>query len=151
MGLLSKRKQYSFSDILKGLHNAVNGAQEMLQAQQVQSLAKFWTGGDGNPLCQKVTVGDRTLNVPLLSLVSHSHLEMEDVEIKLKARIGDVMSQSLSNKLSAGEALTHSELQMELDGIKSTDDDVMDVTIRFKLKETPEGIARLTDEYNKLI
>lgn len=35
MGLFDKKKKYAFSDILKGLHNAVNSAQEMLQVQQM--------------------------------------------------------------------------------------------------------------------
>lgn len=151
MGLFDKKKKYAFSDILKGLHNAVNSAQEMLQAQQVQNLTRFWQSNDGKPVTQKLKVGDRELDVPLMSLVSHSHLEMDDVEIKFKARIGDVASHSIANRLDGNNALTHSDLQMEMDGIKATDDDVMEVTIRFKLKETPEGVARLTDEYNKLI
>ena len=73
------------------------------------------------------------------------------MEIKFKARVGDVASQSIDNKLEGGNALTHSDLQMEMDGIKATDDDVMEITIRFKQKDTPEGVARLTDEYNKLM
>lgn len=151
MGLFSKKTTYALSDILKGLHNAVNSAQEMLQAQQVQGLLKFWSANDGNPLTQKVKIGERELDVPLMSLVSHNHLEMDDVEIKFKARIGDVASHSLADRLNDNNALTHSDLQMEMEGIKATDDDVMEITIRFKQKETPEGVARLTDEYNKLI
>lgn len=37
MGIFSKKPKYALSDILKGLHNAVNSAQEMVQAQQVQN------------------------------------------------------------------------------------------------------------------
>lgn len=151
MGLFNKKPKYALSDILKGLHNAVNSAQDMLQAQQVQNLAKFWQSNDGTPVSQKLKVVDREVNVPLMSLVSHSHLEMDDVEIKFKARISDVASHSFANKLDNNNALTHSDLQMQMDGIKATDDDIMEITIRFKQKETPEGVARLTDEYNKLI
>lgn len=151
MGLFDKKKKYALSDILKGLHQAVNSAQEMLQAQQVQNLARFWQTNDGSPVSQKVKIGDREMEVPLMALVSHSHLEMDDVEIKFKARIGEVASHSLANRLDCNNALTHSDLQMELEGIKATDDDVMEITIRFKSKETPEGVARLTDEYNKMI
>lgn len=151
MGIFSKRPKYALSDILKGLHNAVNSAQEMLQAQQVQNLTKFWQASDGTPVSQKLKVGDREVNVPLMSLVSHSHLEMDDVEIKFKARIGDVATHSFPNKLGDNNAISHDDLQMEMDGIKSTDDDVMEITIRFKQKDTPEGVARLTDEYNKQI
>lgn len=145
MGLFNKKPKYALSDILKGLHNAVNSAQDMLQAQQVQNLAKFWQSNDGTPVSQKLKVGDREVNVPLMSLVSHSHMEMDDVEIKFKARIGDVASHSFANKLDNNNALTHSDLQMQMDGIKATDDDVMEITIRFKQKETPEGVVRLTE------
>lgn len=108
MGLFDKKKKYALSDILKGLHQAVNSAQEMLQAQQVQSLTRFWQTNDGSPVSQKVKIGDREMEVPLMSLVSHSHLEMNDVEIKFKARIGEVASHSLANRLDNNNALTHS-------------------------------------------
>lgn len=151
MGLFDKKQKYAFSDILKGLQYAINSAQDMLQAQQVQGLLKFWSANDGNPLTQKVKVGERELDVPLMTLVPHSHLEMDDVEIKFKTRVGDIASHSVSDKLRSNASLSHADLQMEMDGIKATDDDVMEITIRFKAKETPEGVARLTDEYNKLI
>ena len=104
MGIFSKKPKYALSDILKGLHNAVNSAQEMLQAQQVQNLTKFWQANHSFP-----------------------------------------------NKLEGDNAISHGDLQMEMEGIKATDNDVMEITIRFKQKDTPEGVARLTDEYNKQI
>ena len=61
MGLFDKKKKYALSDILKGLHQAVNSAQEMLQAQQVQNLARFWQTNDGSPVSQKVKIGDREM------------------------------------------------------------------------------------------
>ncbi len=151
MGLFDKKKKYAFSDILKGLYNAVNSAQEMLQVQQTLLLNRFWNTSDGTPVSQKVKIGNRELEVPLMSLVSHNHLEMDDVEIKFKARIGDMASHSIVNNLNGNNALTHADLEVEMDGIKATDDDVIEVSIHFKVKETPEGVARLTDEYNKLI
>lgn len=148
MGICNKRKTYAFSEILKGLQHAINSAQDMLQAQQIQNLSNFWTR-EGDPLTQKVKLGEREVDVPLLTLVPHSHLSMEDVEIKFKSRVGDVVSQSINDKLKANNSLSHADLQMEMDGIKNKDDDVMEITIRFKAKETPEGVSRLLDEYNK--
>lgn len=151
MGLFDKKPKYAFSDILKGLQYAINSAQDMLQAQQVQGLMRFWSRNSGEPVTQKVKVGEREMDVPLMALVSHSHLEIDNVEIKFKAKIGDIDSHSIADKLQNGESLTRADMQMEMDGIKATDDDVMEITIRFKSKDTPEGVARLTDEYNKLI
>ena len=151
MGLFGKKQSYALSDILKGLQYAINSAQDMLHAQQVQNLMKFWQSNDGTPVTQKVLIGDRELDVPLMTLVPHSHLEMDDVEIKFKAKVGNIAPQSISNGLKGDDNLSHADLKMEMDGIKATDDDVMEITIRFKSKETPEGVARLTDEYNKHI
>lgn len=151
MGIFKKRNLYALSDILKGLHSAINSTQEMLQAQQIQNLSKFWKAEDGSPVSLNLKVGSQLLNVPLMPLVSHSHLEMEDVEIKFKARVGDVADHSLTNKMDNNQVLTHSELLMQMEGIKASDDDVMEISIRFKQKDTPEGVARLANEYNKHI
>lgn len=151
MGLFDKKQKFAFSDILKGLQYAINSAQDMLQAQQVQNLMRFWSGNNGEPLTQKMKIGERELEVPLMALVPHSHLEIDDVEIKFKAKIGDIASHSVADRLQSNQSLTRADLQMDVEGIKATDDDVMEITIRFKSKETPEGVARLTDEYNKLI
>ena len=47
MGLFNKKQKYAFSDILKGLQYAINSAQDMLQAQQVQGLMRFWGSNSG--------------------------------------------------------------------------------------------------------
>mgnify|MGYP000326781747 FL=1 len=152
MELFHKKKRYALSDILKGLQHAINSAQEMLQIQQLQGIMRFWdSSNNGEPVTQKVKIGNREVDVPLIGLVPHSHLEMDDVEIKFKAKIGSIAPDTVADKLQNGQDLTRADLQMEMEGIKADDDDVMEITIRFKAKETPEGVARLTDEYNKLI
>lgn len=150
MGLFSKKPTFALSEILKGLQEAVSSTSGMLQAQQVDNLTRFWEHG-GKPVTQTVQLGERNIEVPLLTLVPHSNLAMEDVEIKFKARIGNVSSHSMPNGLDNNNILSHADLQMDMDGIKANAEDVMEITVRFKVKETPEGVARLMDEYNKQI
>lgn len=151
MGIFVKKKRYAFSDIIRGLQQAVSGAHEMLQARQVQSLMKFWQTNDGKPLTQKIIVGDKEIEVPLFALVSQNNMEMDEVNISFKAKVGDVAMHSITDKLHNNQSLSHADLQVEMDGIRADDDDVMQINIRFKMKETPEGVARLMDEYNKHI
>lgn len=150
MGIFSKKSSFAFPEILKGLQQAVNSAIGMLQAQQADNLSHFWTK-DGKPIVRKVQIGGRDLEVPLITLVPHCYLVMDDVEIKFKACIGDVSSHSMPNPLETNNTLSHAELNMNLDDIKADADNVMEVTIHFKVRDTSEGVARLTDEYNKLI
>ena len=78
MGIFSKKPKYALSDILKGLQQAVSSATSMLQAQQMDNLSHFWTK-DGWPITKKVQIGERELEVPIMALVSHNNLVMDDI------------------------------------------------------------------------
>lgn len=149
MGIFDKKKHYSFADILKGIQHAVNSAQDMLQGQQIQNITKFLDGSNGTPISQKVKLGDREVDVPLMSLVPQCHLAMENVEIKFNAKVGEIASGTLYG--IRGNDISHADLQMTLEGVHAKDDDIVQITICFKQQQTTEGISRLMDEYNKLI
>lgn len=150
MGIFSKKPKYALPDILKGLQQAISSATSMLQAQQMDNLSHFWTK-DGRPITKKVQIGERELEVPIMALVSHNNLVMDEVEIKFKARIGDVSSHSIPNVLKANNALSYAELQVDMDDIKADANDMMEITVHFRIKDTLDGINRLTDECDKLI
>lgn len=150
MGIFSKKPKYALSDILKGLQQAISSATSMLQAQQMDNLSHFWMK-DGRPITKKVQIGERELEVPIMALVSHNNLVMDEVEIKFKARIGDVSSHSIPNVLKANNALSYAELQVDMDDIKADANDMMEITVHFRIKDTLDGINRLTDECYKLI
>ena len=150
MGIFSKKPKYALSDILKGLQQAVSSATSMLQAQQMDNLSHFWTK-DGWPITKKVQIGVRELEVPIMALVSHNNLVMDDIEIKFKARIGDVSSHSIPNVLEANNAVSYAELQVDMGDNKTDVDGMMEITVHFKIKDTLDGINRLTGECNKLI
>ena len=149
MGLFDKKQHYSFADVLKGLQHAVNSAQDMLQGQQVQNLTRFLNTSDGTPVSQKVKLGNREVEVPLMSLIPQSHLAMEDVEVKFNAKVGDITPEALRSL--NGNNIPHADLKVALEGVRAKDDDVMQITIRFKQQTTTEGLSRILDEYNKLI
>jgi hypothetical protein len=133
------------------LQQAINSAQHILQAQQVRNLTNFLKAG-GDPVSQTLQLGDKKIDVPLMTIVPHNYLIMDDVEIKFKTRVGDVTTDILTDLPSfTGETLTGAGLQMQMDGIAAGDADVMEVTVRFRARESPEGMARIMDEYNKQI
>ncbi len=149
MGIFDKKPHYSFADVLKGLQHAVNSAQDMLQGQQVQNLTRFMNTADGTPVSQKVKLGDKEVDVPLLSLVPQCHLAMEDIEIRFNAKVSDIAPGTLQTV--NGSEIPHADLKVALEGVRAKDDDVLQITVRFKQQQTPEGLSRLMDEYNKLI
>lgn len=164
MGIFNKKKKEenapdavqtnSFTDIMNGLQFAVNSAQEILQNHQLQGLTRLFSAtndADGKRfLSQQIKIGDKVVEVPLIALISHHYLAMDDVEIKFKAKVGSVESQDMRRNSLADNMLMSSSnranLQMQMSGIKADADDVMEVSVRFKVQETPESISRIIDE-----
>jgi len=130
----------SFSDIMNGLQYAVNCAQDTLQNHQIQNLTRLFEGTNANNAntfqSKKIMVGDKTIDIPLIALISHHYLAMDNVQIKFKAKVGSVESQIL---------------QMQISNIKPDADDVMEVCVNFKVQETPESISRIIDDFVKNI
>lgn len=154
-----EKSAVSFSDILTGLQNAISGVQGMLQSSQLQNLSNFWER-DGKPVSQPVKFADRTVDVPLVTLVPHSQLAMDTVEIKFSTRVSSIVSNTpadtLTNDKFAGSFdgsnfLSQADFQVAMDGVRADGENVMQVSIVFKIKDTPEAVSRLVDEYNKSI
>ncbi len=82
----------SFSDIMNGLQYAVNCAQDTLQNHQIQNLTRRFEGTNANNAntfqSKKIMVGDKTIDIPLIALISHHYLAMDNVQIKFKAKVG---------------------------------------------------------------
>lgn len=180
MGIFNKKKKddtdnvptNSFNDILNGLQYAIDGAQEILQNHQIQNLLKLFDSTVKDPqqedaenikvkdkgrslLSQPIKIGEKVVDVPLIALISHHYLAMDNVEIKFKARVGSVETQTMKKEGLAGNLLTASSsqanLNMQMSGIKQDANDVMEVCVNFKVQETPESISRIIDECVKNI
>lgn len=83
-------------------------------------------------------VGDKTIDIPLIALISHHYLAMDNVQIKFKAKVGSVESQIPENNLLLSSP-HRANLQMQMSNIKPDADDVMEVCVNFKVQETPES------------
>lgn len=151
MSIFNKKKSIAFSNILGGLQQAISSAQSILQESHKDNIQRLFSS-DGTPQTKSIKVGEQTMDIPLMALVPHNQLSMEEVEIKFKARVGDVSTNSTPNLMGTEDgSLPFADLQMEMDGISADANDVMEVTIRFKSKDMPEAVARVIDEYNKQI
>lgn len=95
-------------------------------------------------------VGDKTIDIPLIALISHHYLAMDNVQIKFKAKVGSVESQIPENNLLLSSP-QRANLQMQMSNIKPDADDVMEVCVNFKVQETPESISRIIDDFVKYL
>jgi len=164
MGLFHKEKKHddnnnpdstqtnSFSDIMNGLQYAVNCAQDTLQSHQIQNLTRLLTEtekGVNSFHYEKIRVGDKVVNIPLIALISHHYLAMDNVQISFKAKVGSVTSQVSANDQALLSVPNRANLQMQMSNIKPEENDVMEVSVNFKVQDTPESISRIIDDFVK--
>ncbi|GHV04476.1 hypothetical protein AGMMS50229_05960 [Campylobacterota bacterium] len=159
----------TFADLIRGLQHAVNTAQEMLQDHQFQTIKKFFK--DGNPIVKKVYLPDgKTLAIPWITLVPQSLLTVSEIEMGFtveivgldlkgfdsKARknhdLGDYAPPRSSIEIAFAHAKRSSLFDDKLSGGSMSDEsergNTIDVKIKFKSIEMPEGTSRLLDALN---
>lgn len=122
--------------------------------EEIQNLTRLFEGTNANNAntfqSKKIMVGDKTIDIPLIALISHHYLAMDNVQIKFKAKVGSVESQIPENNLLLSSP-QRANLQMQMSNIKPDADDVMEVCVNFKVQETPESISRIIDDFVKNI
>lgn len=144
------KNSFSLSEIIKGLQHAVSSASDILKAQQLETLSNYWDE-QGKPLTKTVYIADRQVQIPLIALVPHGALVMETIEMKFNAEIGNFTHEFFKNPLTGTKQITHTDLLMNMSGVKADAQDKMEISIQFKIKDPTEGLLRLLDEYNKQI
>lgn len=143
----------TFSDLIRGLQYAVNTAQQMLSAHQ-QMLFNRYFEEDGTPYCRTVNVADKKLTVPYISLVNHQALGIDEIELEFKAQVDSTMLKDNTHRSAdnPGSQVDRSSFEMSFAPCSSEcKTNVMDVKVRFKQLEPPEGFLRVTDAYDKVI
>lgn len=148
MGFNRRKSSYNFSELLKGLQEAVNSAQELLEVQQLNSFHKYFDA-EGNVLVKKLNPGTgKELSVPILSIIPQNTLLMEQVEIEFDARLQAVKPKAVTG-CQFHTVVENAEV--ELGTAAKKDSDLVHVKVKFKSTQIPEGMSKVIDECNKII
>lgn len=140
---------HSFDDIVKGFQYAVNSAQEMLAAQHLDSLAKYFNP-DGTAVTQTVkTASDASVEVPLMALVPHNTLAIDEIEINFATKIRHVTDRTFRGHAGETHDVDHAGLAMDFSTVTADDDDAVRVRIKFRVIPQPEALSRIIDEQCK--
>ena len=145
MGIGFGKNKYDFSDFLKGLQQAVNSAQELLEVQQLNSINKFFDE-TGSALTKEICASNgKVMNVPILSLVPQNTLIMDEVEIEFDTKLESVNKMQMASKEFLSE-INNAQIQLGIAGKK--EEGLVHVKVIFKSTEVPEGVCKLIDECN---
>ena len=143
----------SLQGLLKSIQGAIVGAQEMMQNQHIDELAKFFND-DGTPKTQKMMLPriDKDGNqewvevaVPLIVFSPPSSLRIK----KLKVDFDAIMS-GIGNKENEDDGDEKRCVHLHLGGMFNRGAKVH-CEIQFEGTEPPEGWMRINDELVKVI
>lgn len=141
----------TFADIIRGMQYAVNTAHEMLERYHITLLNKYFDDR-GRPEKKEIWLNsERKIEVPIITLINQGSLSIEEMEICFKAKIDGVSVKS-SQALETGKDINIDRTTFNMNFTPSTrDGNTVDVRIKFKSTQPPEGVSRIVDEYNKIL
>ena len=148
----------TLSDLIRGLQHSVNAAMEMIETRNIELLGRYFDE-NGVPVKKRIWVDDITaIDVPLISIVNPSTVNIKEVEMDFHVNILDVdlKTKAAQKGFNSGDKdvdfdnrLKRSKLEVSFDG--RNDNSSMHVKIKFEATPIPEGVSRIVDEYDKTI
>lgn len=119
------QETHSFDDIVKGFQYAVNSAQEMLATQQLEMFLNYFNS-DGTAKSQTiVTPMQQKVDIPIVTLVPHHSLAIDEVTINFTTRINRVSTQEFRGAMLQGK---NTPSVYRANGYKSRDDYFADLS-----------------------
>ncbi|TCO09844.1 uncharacterized protein DUF2589 [Natronoflexus pectinivorans] len=139
--------KHTLSDIMRGMQHSVNTAQEILAKHYVNLMEKFFDD-EGKPVTRTVFLPDnRSIEVPVISLMNQHSLYVDELEIDFKAQINGV---ALKNLREGKEDVDRASFAIDFTP-SDRSDNAVSVKIKFKSCQKPEGVSRIVDEFDKTI
>lgn len=147
-------EKQTFSDLMRGLQYSVNAAQQVLERHHLYLLGKY-IDKLGRPKTQRIRLNDsKVVDIPLLAYMNQGALGIDELELEFSAKV-DASTVKQMRENAAGKQETPFDIERSCFEMNFTpserEGDVMHVKIKFKNRDVPEGVARLTDELNKEI
>lgn len=144
-------QKQTFSDIIRGMQYAVNTAHEMLETYHIDVLNKYFDD-NGFPKTKQIRIdANKKIDIPLISLINQNSLAIDELEVEFRAHINEVeiketQLEDTRNRIK----LDRTAFEMNFTP-SEREDNVVNIRIKFKSTQQPEGVSRITDEFNKLL
>lgn len=143
----------TLADIARGMQHAVNSTQVVVERHFLRMFDRYFDD-DGKAKIQRFDLPDGTfMEVPLIALVKRDGLGLEEMEIEMSVRIDHLEGKSAEPKGEPAD-VTRTSFQCSFTAAKAANGEnhqnVVDISMRFKRGDPPEGVARLVEYYANL-
>ena len=121
-------------NIFNSIYSAASQAQKAVEEQQTQRFISTYFEKDGSPKSVTLKLNGKEINAPLVTLVQHNPLKIDELEIDLEVNIDHDGDKSMGclGKLRGKKQMAN-------------------VKIKFTSTDQAEGLARVGDNLVKII
>lgn len=145
----------TLDDLVDGITNAMIGAREIMEAQHIETLNRYFEKDENDRLIAKTTKimiptpdpddGDAMMEMdfPLLSIVPQNSLRVDSLDIEFEANLTEVSDGKSNNK----------HLKMDVTGSGALGSKKNNCTVKITIikDDPPEGLVRINNHIIKLI
>lgn len=142
-----KNAGQTLTDIAKGIQYTVNAAQDVVEKFYIGLLDRYFDE-DNNPVNMAVNISDETtIDVPLITLVTPTGLELEELEVEMSLRVDGVNTKKETTR--AGDEVQRASFDISFSGSnrKVKNPNTIDMKMKFKKGDAPEGIQRIIESF----
>jgi Protein of unknown function (DUF2589). len=149
--------EIEIGSLMNGISKAIKEAQELIEDQSRESFNRYFVTENTNkkdsvplrPKMMKIQIPNVAgeyveKNVPIVSLVNHHSLQLEEVRLKMQVT-GSWDSET--NKLM----VTIEPIRHDLDANERKYEKYIDVDLIFKKNDAPEGVQRILLDHYKVL
>lgn len=136
------------------MQHVVNTTQEVLEQHYVRMIDRF-LNPDGSARSMPIQLDrDYRLDVPLIALLNPPSLALDEMQVQMSVRIDDVSIKTFPPPDGAGGVMSRSSFTVTMAPMTSTTSgtggrptNIMDITMKFKSGDRPEGVTRIINEF----
>jgi len=153
-GKKTKSERTTLSDIVRGMLHAVNSSQVILE-QHYDMLISRYFNPEGKPLTTKFVIdSERSIEIPIITLINLSAMELKEMDLEMSLHIDEVNVKKIENHNYDFE-IDRGSFEVSIIPSKNSNakrpTDMVDVCMKFRTIDPPEGISRILDEYIKRV
>ncbi len=146
---------HTLADIIRGMQHGANSAQEIIEQQFPRLLHRYFKEGEHGlePIMVRFKLpGGGVMDAPLISLVPVNTIKLDELTIHMAIRIDQTKTKA-AGKRGTKNGLTRTSFQVSISPRKQNgeerDSSLVDVEMKFKPGDSPEGVSRVIEEYTK--
>lgn len=139
----------TLTDIAKGIQYTVNAAQDLVEKFYIGLLDRYFDK-DNDPITMSVNISeDTTVEVPLITLVTPTGLELDELEVDMSLRVDGVRTKKVITR--SGDEVERASFDISFSGAgksKVRNPNFIEMKMKFKKADAPEGIQRIIENFS---